>query len=152
MEKHIIWKKKFFNNTYQLFAEDAGVGFLSVNPWRDRAQGEYGKCKAQFIAKGLFHRPIHIFDLVSGNEVGTVKYFFWRRKGIISMADGSEFGFRYQGIFYSRWVIFDSNGILLRFSRGFFGGNIVSETKNDLLILTGLYLHHYLMAKFRKKM
>lgn len=147
MEKFIFWKRKPFSRTYTLLSDDSIVGRLTFGMWSHKANGEYGDLKVTFIVKGFFNRPIYIFNRETGELAGSAKFNLWRRKGIITLSDHSEYLMRYWNIWRSRWTISDSNRILINYSKGFLKGNITSETDNDLLILTGLYINHYLTSR-----
>jgi len=144
MEKLIYWKRQYFGRTYTIFNEDAILGQLSIGLFGKNANGEYGDLKVMFSIKGIFNRPMYIINRETGELMGSAKFNFWRRKGIITLADHSEYILRYWNIWRSRWAISDSNGIQINYSKRFLKGNITTMTDNGLLILTGLFMNHYL--------
>lgn len=148
MEKFIFWKRKPFSRTYTLLTNDAIVGQLTTGMWGNKANGEYGNLKVTFVVKGIFNRPMYFLNRETGELMGSAKFYLWRRRGIITLADHSEYIMRYWNIWRSRWTISDSNEILINYVKSFLKGNITTETDNGLLILAGLYMNHYLTTRY----
>jgi hypothetical protein len=142
MKTTLIWKKRFFKKTYEIFANNSQVGKLVENTWCNAAEGEINNKKYQFKTLGFFKQKTQIIDAESESVIGTIVYNSFMTKATIEYL-GQIAYWRYNNIWNTKFSITDNDGNQISFHGSSSNGKLEFDKPNDLLVLTGLYVTNY---------
>jgi hypothetical protein len=142
MQTIIHWNKSFFSNTYNLFSKGQLLGQLKENTLSQTATGELNGIKYIFKTKGFLKQHTEIIDAINGNRIGEITYNNWMTKATLFTRDNSSF-WRYDNIWNTRWSIFDTKGLEIKYTGSSSKGQIISNTDDALLLLSGLFVINY---------
>jgi hypothetical protein len=98
--------------------------------------------KYAFKTKGIFKQHTQILDNQSNNMIGEIAYNNWMTKATLSIQNKKTY-WKYENIWNTKWSIFNSEGIQINYSGSSGSGKIESNTKDDLLLLSGLFVINY---------
>ena len=142
MQTKLKWKKGIFSNTYNIYFQDQIIGKLKNNSLSQITRGELNGKKYNFITKGFLNKQTEIHDTVNNKVIGTITYNGWMTKATLSILD-NKINWKYDNIWNTKWSIFDSDGIEIKYSGSSLKGQINSNTDDDLLLLSGLFVINY---------
>jgi hypothetical protein len=142
MQTNLKWDKGTFSNTYNIYSQDQVIGKLRNSSFSQIAEGELNGKKYTFITKGFFNQQTEIRDAIDNKLVGNITYNGWMTKATLSILD-KKINWKYDNLWNTKWSIFDSNGIEIKYSGSSSKGQINSNTNDDLLILSGLFVTNY---------
>jgi hypothetical protein len=142
MQTVIKWNKSFLSSTYNLFSNGEIIGQLKENVFSQTAYGDINGKKYIFRTKGFLKQHTEIIDANDGHHVGEIAYNSWMTKATLMTHNKSSF-WRYDNVWNTRWRIFDSQGLEIKYAGNSSKGQIISNTDDPLLLLSGLFVTNY---------
>ncbi len=142
MKTTLNWEKGIFNSTYKIYSEENLVGNLKGKTWKQSADGELNGGKYSFKTKGFFKQETQIFDTDKNTVIGKITYNSWMTKAKIKYSD-KVINWKYTNAWNTKWSLFDSEGVQIKYHGSSSKGKIEFEEQDDLLVLTGLYITNY---------
>ena len=142
MQTNLKWKKGIFSSTYNIYSQGQFIGKLKNSSFSQIAEGEINGKKYTFITKGFFNQQTEIHDTINNRVIGNITYNGWMTKATLSILD-KKINWKYDNLWNTKWSIFDSEGIKIKYSGSSLKGQIESNTDDDLLLLTGLFVINY---------
>ncbi len=94
------------------------------------------------LKKVFFNQQTEIHDAINNKVIGNITYNGWMTKATLSILD-KKINWKYDNLWNTKWSIFDSNGIDIKYSGSSLKGQIKSNTDDDLLLLSGLFVINY---------
>jgi hypothetical protein len=146
METQFTWKTKLFRNLYQIYEYENPAGELKSAGWKRFATGELKGKKLLFEIKGFFEKEFLIKNPEDNSVAGHIVFNTWKTKATIT-CQNKEYKFQYDNFFRSKWSISNETGFLVRYESHFKSGEITSYVKDELVILTGLFIRDYLKQR-----
>lgn len=147
MQRDYNWTKGFLSETYKIFHNGMLVGNLSEKFFSQTAHGEINEEKYIFKTSGFFRQKTQIIENKGNKMVGEITYDIWMNKAIITI-NGQKFGLKYDNVWNTKWSISNLNEILIKYNSSTSPGQIQSNTDNQLLILSGLFVSNYYLQIF----
>jgi hypothetical protein len=135
----LTWKKRIFKNVYEIYSEDSLVGNLKENVWSQSADAELNGEEYHFRTKGFF-----ILKKNTDNMIGKITYNSGMTKAKIEYP-GGVYSWSYDNFWSTKWSLQNSEGPVIWYHRSSSEGIIKTEGLNNLLLLTGLYIHNYFL-------
>jgi hypothetical protein len=143
MQNHIYtWKKKFFGSKYQIFGAQQTTGELKERAFSQNSYGHLNEKKYTFLTKGFWKQTTHIMDSSKEEKIGEINYSGWMTRATIKL-NSKEYFWQYDNMWNTKWRIFDHEGTLVQYSGSSTGGQIFSNTDNEPLLLSGLFVTNY---------
>jgi hypothetical protein len=142
METQLNWKKGIFKETYEIYSAGILVGTLKENIWKQTAYGELNGRKVIFKTIGFFRQETQIIDPSTNMQVGKITYNSWMTKATIEYTNRVA-SWKYDNAWNTKWSISDPEGVLIQYQGSCSKGIINSQTQDDLLILSGLFVTNY---------
>ena len=142
MQTNLKWEKEFFSGTYNIYSKDQFIGKLKAHSISQKAEGEINGKKYTFITKGFFNQQTEIHDAIDNKVIGNITYNSWMTKATLSILD-KKINWKYDNLWNTKWSIFDSESIEIKYSGSSSKGQINSNTDDELLILSGLFVTNY---------
>lgn len=142
METKLKWKKNFFSNLYGIYSNGQQIGQLKDKPFSQTANGEFNGKEYIFKTRGFLKQHTEIIDSSENKVIGQITYNNWMTKAIISI-DNKTINWKYDNLWNSKWSIFNSEGINIKYSGSSSSGQIDSNIDDALLLLTGLFVTNY---------
>lgn len=146
MQTKLRWEKGLFSNTYSIYANNQLVGKLTDKAFSKTSTGELDGNRYTFRTIGLFNQHTEILDN-KNNVIGEITYNSWMTKATLRIL-GKTINWNYDNIRNTRWSIFDSGGIDIKYSGSYTKGKIDSSTDDALLLLCGLFVTNYYRQMF----
>ena len=135
------WRKGIFSESYQIFNNETQVGSLSNKCFSQTAYGELNEEKYTFKTCGVFKQHTQIIENYN-KIVGEITYNNWMNKATINI-NGQQFDLKYDNIWNTKWSISGLNETQISYNSTSCTGQIQSNTDNELLILSGLFVANY---------
>jgi hypothetical protein len=142
MESNYTWKTKFFSRKYEIYQNENLVGEIMNKAFSRSASGEINSRKLLFEIKGFFRQVIRIIDLSNESVVADVTISQWKSKSTIQY-NNKEYNWQHDNFWNTKWSISNENGDLVKYQSSSFGGEILSYTGDEVLILAGLFVKNY---------
>lgn len=142
MQNSLNWKKGLFSDTYRIYSNNLQVGKLKNKTFSQSSIGEINGKEYTFKTKGFFKQHTEILDNSDNSVIGEINYNNWMTKAFLSIQN-KKFSWKYDNIWNTKWSLNDSDGTEIKYSGSSTSGQIDSNTDNDLLLLTGLYVTNY---------
>jgi len=139
MKTTLIWKKRFFSSTYEIFKNEMPIGSLKQRMWSHSADGEINGHKYSFLHKGFFNRETQISDQSTDKIIATITYNFWGTKAWINYYDYVA-QWEYTNGWQTRWWLTAKGDLIAQYYGNTYKGVIEYEVQDDLNILTGLFI------------
>jgi hypothetical protein len=146
METQLSWKTKLFRNRFEIYRDNILTGKLRKENWSWKVKGELNERKIMFETKGFFRHKTQIINLDDNYEIGQVNYHKWKAKSTIEY-NNKEYKWQFDNFFRTRWSVSNENGVLIKYHSHGFYGTINSYTKDEIMILTGLFIRNFLKQK-----
>ncbi len=143
MKNTLTWKKGVFESTYQLFSNDVLVGYLKTNQFTNSVECEMNSKKYHFKAKRSFESTVEIIDKDKNIPVGSIKFGFWHNKATIEL-NNKQLTWKFDNWWNTKWSLSDTETETYRYQGSQSKGSIEFNTENEILILSGLYIVHYI--------
>ena len=141
MQLNYNWRKGIFSESYQIFNNETQVGSLSNKCFSQTAYGELNEEKYTFKTCGVFKQHTQIIENYN-KIVGEITYNNWMNKATINI-NGQQFDLKYDNIWNTKWSISSLNETQISYNSSTCIGQIQSNTDNQLLILSGLFVANY---------
>ena len=141
MQLNYNWRKGIFSESYQIFNNETQVGSLSNKCFSQTAYGELNEEKYTFKTCGVFKQHTQIIENYN-KIVGEITYNNWMNKATINI-NGQQFDLKYNNIWNTKWSISSLNETQISYNSTSCTGQIQSNTDNELLILSGLFVANY---------
>ena len=141
MQTHLEWKKGLFSTCYSIYSHGQIIGKLSDNTFNQSANGEMNGKRYHFKTKGFIKQKTQIREAPSNKVIGEITFDSWMTKADITVLD-KKVKFKYDNLWNTRWRIFNSEGLEIKFA-GSSNGQIYSNTDDALLLLSGLFVSNY---------
>ena len=142
MITYLKWKKKIFSNLLSIYSNKQKVGELKNKCFSESAQGELNGKKYIFKTKGVFKQHTEIIDGEDNEVIGTITYNSWKSKATVSIGE-KTLNWEYSNFWHTKWSVYNSNCLSIRYSASCSHGQIDSGTDDPLIILSGLYVSNY---------
>ena len=142
METKLNWKKGIFKETFEIYSNGALVGTLKENIWKQIAYGELNGEKVIFKTHGYFKQETQIIDPSTNSNIGKITYNSWMTKATIEYTNKVA-NWKYDNAWNTKWSISNSEGVQIRYQGSSSKGTIEHQTRDDLLILSGLFVINY---------
>jgi len=142
MEIKLRWGKKFFSNLYVIYSNGQQIGKLKDKSFSQTANGELNGKEYIFKTKGFFKQHTEIIDSSENKVIGEITYNNWMTKATIAVNNKTT-NWKYDNLWNSKWSIYNSEGINIKYSGSSSSGQIDSNIDDALLLLTGLFVTNY---------
>ena len=136
------WKKGIFSESYKIFNNETQIGSLSNKSFSQTSRGELNEKKYTFKTTGFFNQHTQIIENNDNKIIGEITYNNWMNKATINI-NGQKFELKYNNIWNSKWSITSLNETQISYNSSTSTGQIQSNTDNELLILSGLFVANY---------
>ena len=142
MEHNLTWTKGTFDSNYQLFNNGQFSSSLLFNSWKNEAQAFGTEQSYHFITEGFSNPSTKIYN--NSNElIGVISYQFWQTKATISLKSAEQFAFNFSSNWYNSWTITNFKDKQVVYNASSTSGFVRSNTDDELMILTGLFIKEY---------
>jgi len=142
MKTVLHWKKGTFSTTCQIFSGEETLGELANYAFKQTAEGVIRNKRYLFRTKGLFKQETQIIDGENDRVIANITYNSMMSKATIQFTDRTVY-WKYDNGWQTKWSLFDSQGIYMKFAGGHSKGTIECEEEDDLLVLTGMFVTNY---------
>ena len=142
MQNSLRWEKGVFSDTYRIYSNDQQIGIMKNKSFSQSAIGEINGKSYTFKTKGFFKQHTEIFDNIDNSVMGEITYNNWITKAFLSIRNKRR-TWKYDNIWNTKWSICNSERVEIKYAGSSTGGQIDSNTEDDLLLLTGLYVTNY---------
>ena len=142
MQSKLTWKKNLFSNLYCIYSNGQLIGNLKDKAFSQSANGELNGKEYTFKTKGLLKQHTEIIDCSENKVVGEITYNILMTKATISV-DNKTINWKYDNLWNTRWSIFNSEWIDIKYSGSLTSGQIDSNIDDALLLLSGLFVTNY---------
>jgi hypothetical protein len=140
----LTWTKSPIGGEYRIFRGKVIAGLFKTSLWKGNAYGELNGYMLTFKHKGFFKSETIIFDIEGKNQLGCIKYNFWKQRAEIKYED-EVFLFGYISWTHRSWEVKKENDLATFKSIGFWRnkGEIDSEGITGAVLLCAFYAHGY---------
>ena len=142
MQTSLRWKKGLFSSTYCIYSNDQLIGKLKDKTFSQSADGELNGKKYTFKTKGFFKQRTEIRNDKDNKVIGEITYNNWMTKATLLILN-KKTNWKYDNLWNTKWSIFDSEGLKIKYTGSSTRGQIDSNTDDDLLLLSGLFVTNY---------
>jgi len=142
MQAKFLWKKGIFSSTYNIFFNEQQIGKLKDKLFSQSSVGEINGKEYTFKTKGFFKQHTEIFDIQTNQPIGEISYNNWMNKAIITIQEKTA-NWKYKNIWNTKWEVTNKEGLKINYTGSSTKGKIESNTENDLLLLSGLFITNY---------
>jgi hypothetical protein len=142
MQTKLRWKKNLFSSSTIIYSNGQRIGELKDKTFSQTANGELNGKKYSFKTKGFFKQQTEIIDGFENKVVGEITYNNWKTNAIISI-DNKTINWKYDNLWNTKWSIFDSEGINIKYSGSSTSGQIDSNIDDSMILLSGLFVTNY---------
>ncbi|MFD2584569.1 hypothetical protein ACFSR6_18875 [Pedobacter vanadiisoli] len=142
MEQVLNWRKGLFDSNYQVIGNGYLKFSLNFGSWKNSAIATTQSGIYLLKSEGFSKPETRILN--NQNEtLATITYDWLGFKARVVFASGETFDWRYQNSWLSRWSLNNLKDKQILFSSSAGNGNIHSNTDDDMLIFTGLFIREY---------
>jgi hypothetical protein len=142
MKTILNWKKGLFKSIYEIFSDSILVGYMNERSWTQSSHGElYGE-KYYFRIKGFFKQEIEVFNNDNSNPIARITYNSWMTKSKIEYS-GKTYFWKFDNFWGTSWSLYNAEGLQIKYNCSSSRGRIEYDLKDNLLVLTGLYINNY---------
>lgn len=142
MQIKLNWQKKLFSNQYTLYSADQLVGKLKNRLFSQTADAELNEKKYIFKTTGFLQQTTEITDLATQKVLGEIKYTSFRTRATIT-AGNTIIHWKFDNTWNSKWSMNGPDGTQIFGSVSTTNGQISSNTTDELLLLSGLYINDF---------
>lgn len=141
------WEKGILSNTTKIFRNQKELGMMSSKIFRLSAQAKLLKNSYRFNPLGTFNTYVQIIDRHKNEVVGSILFDNFMNKATINLS-GKTYLFIPKNGFQTKWIITDENKqVVLRIKNSMKSGQIISKKEQDLLMLSSLYVIHFIQQQ-----
>lgn len=142
MQRKLRWAKGFFSSLYKIYSNGEQIGSLKDKAFSQSAVGKLNNKEYLFQTKGFFNQKTQIIDTSVNKTMGEIKYNNWMTKATITI-NNKTINWKYDNMWNTKWSVFNSEEINIKYSGNSTGGQIDSNTDDELLLLSGLFITNY---------
>jgi len=142
MQTNLTWKKGIFSNLYKIYSNGVQIGNLKDKSFSSTCIGALDNKEYLFQTKGFCTPKTQIIDTAENKTVGEITYNSWMTKATITIND-TTIQWKFDNLWGTKWSIFNSEGIMIKYSSSLTGGQIDSNTDDALFVLSGLFVANY---------
>lgn len=142
MATNLYWGKRPFLNTVQICSAYYPIGKLFYKTFSQGAQGELNGKSYSFNTSGFLKQRAEIIDNLSGKRIGRIIYSGRMNRASLFI-NGKNLNLNFCNWRNTKWQISDTKNVLINYEGTSTGGQIDSNTDNDLLVLTGIFIKSY---------
>lgn len=142
MQTQFSWKKSLFSNLYSIYSNGQQIGKLKNSTFSQTSSGEINGKEYIFKTKGFFRQHTEIIDAYENRVIGEITYNNWMTKATISI-DNKTISWKYDNVWNTKWSIFNSEGVNIKYAGSSTKGQIDSNSNDELLLLSGLFVTNY---------
>ena len=142
MKNSFRWKKRVFSSTYNIYSNGQVIGKLKDRIFSQAADGEINGKSYTFKTKGFFKQKTKIIDNKDNTIIGEITYNNWMTKAELSIHDQKS-KWKYDNLWNTKWSIYKPDDIKIKYAGSSSKGQIDSNAKADLLLLSGLFITNY---------
>jgi hypothetical protein len=142
MKTVLRWKKNIFSSTYKIYSDEKLVGKLKDKSFSQSADGALTGEHFGFKTRGFFKQNTTIVDKKDNTVIGKISYNNWMTKATIKTKNKKSV-WKYDNLWNTKWSIYDSDGIMIKYTGTATSGLIHSNTEDALFLLSGLYVTNY---------
>ena len=142
MSTEFKWKKKVFSNCYRIFKNTEQIGEIREKVFSRKVTATIHNKSYYFQTNGFFKQQTEIIDETENRVIGEIEYGTWNNKATINL-DGEVFYWKYNNSWITKWSLCNEKGAQLNFKGSYSDGEIQTNSENELLLLTGLYITNY---------
>ncbi len=136
------WKKGFLSCICNIYSSGKEIGTLKDKAFSQTSEGEIMGDRYSFKTTGIFNQKTAIIDIQNNKIIGNITYNSWMTKATINLFDKIA-TFKYDNVWNTKWSVIDDQGNRINYAGYSTSGKIESSFKNDLLLLTGLFITNY---------
>jgi len=136
------WEKRLFTDTYKIYSANHQIGAMKNKSFSKSAIGDLNGKSYTFKTNGFFKQHTEIIDNIDNSVIGEIDYNDWKTKAFLSIRN-EKLTWKYDNIWNTKWSIYKSDKIGIKYTVSASGKQIDSYTEDDLLVLTGLYVTNY---------
>lgn len=142
MAKFINWRSNWLSGDFQLFVDGIQKGMISFGNWRSDAEGVFDDKNFFFSNVGFWQSRTNVIDRKTNELVAVITYDSWKSKAVISLKSGERYEWTSTGIWKSQFTVSNYNNEHITYNASSNSGAISSDTDNELLIVSGLFIKH----------
>lgn len=140
--KELRWKKGLLSGNYSIYEANRQIGELKDNLFSKTAKGQLNGKSFTFRTSGFFQQRTRIYDDSNNQMVGEINYNNWMTKATLSTYDKVS-NWKYNNVWNTKWSLSGQDGTQVHYAGSSNKGTIESNTDDDLLLLSGLYVTNY---------
>jgi hypothetical protein len=140
--KNLKWKKGVFSGKYSIYGNSSQIGELKDNMFSKKARGQLNSKSFTFRTTGFFQQRTQIYDDSNNEMVGEISYNNWMTKATLTTYDKVT-NWKYNNAWNTKWSLSGQDGTKVRYAGASNKGTIESNTDDELLLLSGLYVTNY---------
>ncbi len=139
------WKKKLFDNQSTILQNENPVGQLNIGTWTPNGEGFFENQKLRFVLKGWTYQTVEIVDATNGMVLGVVKLNGIWTKAQIILNSGLIYSWKVTNWLNTKWILDGADGTQVIYDNDMGSkGSITNQQGSPLLVLTGLYIAHFI--------
>ena len=140
--KELRWKKGLLSGNYSIYEGNRQIGELKDNVFSKKANGQINGKSFTFRTSGFFQQRTRIYDDSNNQMLGEISYNNWMTKATLSTYDKVT-NWKYNNVWNTKWSLSGQDGTQVHYAGSSNKGRIESNTDDDLLLLSGLYVTNY---------
>lgn len=140
MKNKFNWTQQKIKKIISIQAASSNIGKITFLRNNLTTEGEINNNSFTIKSRGHLNLYSDIIDKETQSIAGTIKGSFWTSKSTIDL-QGKQYLFKYNSIWCKAWKVFSSKEeTLIDYTKLKEGGEIESNTENNMLLLIGLYI------------
>ncbi len=144
MKANIYWKKPLFSNTLTLYSKDQPLGYIKEKTFSSSVYGQLNGKQYIFKTRGFFSQKTKIIDGSSNKSIGEISYNSWMSKANILLGN-KLVKWKYNNMWHTKWIVQHTEETIIKYASSSTRGTIVTNTDDEVLLLSGLYIKNYYM-------
>jgi len=141
MQNLLTWRKGIFDSNYQLYNNGEIKGSLIFSSWKNNARGIASK-NYYFTTEGILNPVTKIRD-ENHNQIGVITYNSWQLKATVTFNGLEHVSWNYTNSWLSQWSITNHRDKHIQYHSVTSAGTVNSDTDDELLLLSGLYIREF---------
>jgi len=140
MSRFINWKNNWFSGNFQLFVDGVQKGMITFGTWKSDAVSMFEDKNYYFVNEGFWQSKTKVIDRNTNEMVAIITYDSWKSKALISLNTGEQYEWKSTGIWKTQFTVSNYKDAHIMYNSGSNSGAISSDTDNELLIISGLFI------------
>ena len=141
----LSWKSNVSGTECRIFRGKLIVGLLKTSLWKSEGYGELHGHLLRFKHEGFFQGATKILDIEGKQELGMIRYNFWKGSARISYGE-EHYDWQYESWTRTKWSVRNPDHDIQFKLTSFWKneGNVEDESVSYAVILAALYVNIYL--------